>query len=622
MIVFNEENNLARCLSSITHIADEVVIVDTGSTDNTVQIANAFQAKVIPYVWEGDFSAARNFALDHATKEWILVLDADEILQGIDITPYMENNDVGGYMVRFLNYYGHYDKNSYFTDFSCRLFRNHPSIRFQGAIHEEISTSLKTNGWNIKNSEITLHHFGYIHNNEKKQRKHERNVSIINKSMIATPKDPRLTYALGVEYLQAEKYKKAYDIFMQLLRGISPSADYAPDIVLKSVHLLRSFQKNEEALELAEQGLEHYSDFADLYDAKAAILMDLHHYPAAIHSLEQSCSCPAHTFYSSQAGTGSFRTLYTLGEANEKLFNFETAVEHYRASLNTCPAYQPAWGRYLLWSTAPFVSTSTFINDIKNWKDSLQTGQWLTMMKILVASSQRDKWETAKQHIPEPILKELHVWHPLAEALTLSIKGQKKSAASHLIRQKKTFHLEEVLFIWCVYYEESLDHQKWLETYVHDFSLIKDLYTCMMQGYNDEYKGAVTLAKWMFLEGRMVNGYIRFTRSLDSCNSLPLIHLYLFPNFPAQDLEKITDHLSVNTEKQSVEECLAISLLQLKCGKHRQSQKLLKKLMERAPSSPLPRLVTLLSYQSKTASPPIIDINNLLTHLTCLNNGI
>src|SRR5204863_5400745 len=78
MIVKNEERFLRNCLESVKDIVDEMVIVDTGSTDSTLDIAREYGAKVIPHVWKDDFSEARNVSLDHATGDWALWLDADE----------------------------------------------------------------------------------------------------------------------------------------------------------------------------------------------------------------------------------------------------------------------------------------------------------------------------------------------------------------------------------------------------------------------------------------------------------------------------------------------------------------------------------------------------------------
>src|SRR5262249_54910071 len=80
IIVKNEESNLRRALESVASCVDEIVIVDTGSTDNTVEVARSYGAKVLAFEWSDDFSAARNCAIENTESPWILTLDADEYL--------------------------------------------------------------------------------------------------------------------------------------------------------------------------------------------------------------------------------------------------------------------------------------------------------------------------------------------------------------------------------------------------------------------------------------------------------------------------------------------------------------------------------------------------------------
>src|SRR3990167_648830 len=90
MIVKNEEKYLGQCLNSVKEIVNEVIITDTGSTDKTKEIAKKFKAKIFDFKWNDDFSEARNESLKHATKEWILVLDADEIINRDDLNKIKE----------------------------------------------------------------------------------------------------------------------------------------------------------------------------------------------------------------------------------------------------------------------------------------------------------------------------------------------------------------------------------------------------------------------------------------------------------------------------------------------------------------------------------------------------
>ncbi|WP_337960802.1 glycosyltransferase family 2 protein [Caloramator sp. mosi_1] len=90
MIVKNEENNIAKCLNSIKDYVDEIIITDTGSTDNTKEIAKSFTDKIFDYNWNNNFADARNFCISKAKNDWVLVLDADEVVIEFDIKNILE----------------------------------------------------------------------------------------------------------------------------------------------------------------------------------------------------------------------------------------------------------------------------------------------------------------------------------------------------------------------------------------------------------------------------------------------------------------------------------------------------------------------------------------------------
>ena len=185
MIVRNEARNLGACLWSIRPLVDEVVIVDTGSTDGTKTIAQRFGAKVHDFTWCDDFSAARNFALDRSDGEWILYVDADERLTHGDrdgLLPLLADPAAVALMVRLS---AHRD----FTPFQeLRLFRNLSSIRFEGVIHETIwpgvLTEIDHHKRHIVDSGLEFAHVGY----EGDQRpKHLRNLPLLEASVQTDP---------------------------------------------------------------------------------------------------------------------------------------------------------------------------------------------------------------------------------------------------------------------------------------------------------------------------------------------------------------------------------------------------------------------------------------------------
>ncbi|MFN3134674.1 MAG: glycosyltransferase family 2 protein, partial [Candidatus Kryptonium sp.] len=188
MIVKNEEKFLPGCLESVKNIVDEIIIVDTGSTDKTIEIANSYNAKVFHLEWKGDFSQARNESIKHATGDWILILDADERLdpgQETKIKKYLNLNFDGLY-VRIISA----DKNGNLsaTEYP-RLFRKINGIKFERKIHEQISPSILKLGGKLAKTDITITHLGYGQDDETMRKKYERNLQILLEELEENPDD-------------------------------------------------------------------------------------------------------------------------------------------------------------------------------------------------------------------------------------------------------------------------------------------------------------------------------------------------------------------------------------------------------------------------------------------------
>lgn len=183
MIVKDEEKYIRRCLESAKDIFDEIIIVDTGSKDQTVQIAGTFGAKTVSCQWQDDFSIPRNISLEHATGDWIFILDADEWLgpeSKRQIESLIRKKDIPGYRVLIQL---HPD----WTEMkSVRLFRNLPDLRFRGVFHEMLTFS-EEQRYRIRMSDITIHHEPWTE--EKERNKLPRNESMLQKHLTEFPRD-------------------------------------------------------------------------------------------------------------------------------------------------------------------------------------------------------------------------------------------------------------------------------------------------------------------------------------------------------------------------------------------------------------------------------------------------
>ncbi|MCK5944351.1 MAG: glycosyltransferase family 2 protein, partial [Planctomycetes bacterium] len=201
MIARNEERFLGSCLEHARGAFDEFVLVDTGSTDRTVEIAESFGAKVVHDPWDDDFSRPRNRAIEAATGDWILVLDADEFLVGDAserIRELVQNPAALGYHLRFTNLY---TGGKTIGVMMVRLFRNLPGIAYENVIHEQVTPSLQAIGGplglTLLGAEIEVEHHGYTEEVMTDRGKNERNERLFLKQMEQQPDDVYGHYKYG-----------------------------------------------------------------------------------------------------------------------------------------------------------------------------------------------------------------------------------------------------------------------------------------------------------------------------------------------------------------------------------------------------------------------------------------
>ena len=211
MIVKNEERFLSTCLESVEGLVDEIIIVDTGSSDDTIQIAQRFKAQVFHREWKGDFSEARNASLKHATSDWILVLDADEMLDkksGGQLRKTLRQTEYFGFFFCIYNL-----KDDGFVSgrhFTVRLFQNQEGIRFVGKIHEQILPMGR-----LAYSGMRIHHFGYDLDRESMKIKNQRNAHMLKEALAKSGKDPVLRYHMANIHLLLGEYEQAIEHAME-----------------------------------------------------------------------------------------------------------------------------------------------------------------------------------------------------------------------------------------------------------------------------------------------------------------------------------------------------------------------------------------------------------------------
>jgi glycosyltransferase involved in cell wall biosynthesis len=185
LIIRDEADVIADCLSSLIGHVDEIILVDTGSRDQTIEIAYRFPVKLHHFTWCDDFSAARNFALQQATSNWILYIDADERLEiprHDQFTELLSERDKVGWRLRL------YPRIGWTAYSELRLFRNDPRIRFAGVIHESIWPAVdavaSADGLDVGICDLRLHHIGY---ETDQSIKNSRNIPLLRDLLVQNP---------------------------------------------------------------------------------------------------------------------------------------------------------------------------------------------------------------------------------------------------------------------------------------------------------------------------------------------------------------------------------------------------------------------------------------------------
>lgn len=233
MITKNEEKYLEQCLNSVKEIVDETIVLDSGSTDKTKEIAKKFNAEVFDFKWNDDFSEARNESLKHATKDWILVLDADEIINKDDLEKIknaIENAEesIAGFALEQRSYINNYFEGAlkndsdfelvkkypfYISNFLVRLFRNKLNLKFKNKVHELIEDSITEKGLKYENSNIIIHHFGSLKDENFIAETAEKYSRIILRQLEEEPENARYNYQAARMYLGKNDFSNALKYF-------------------------------------------------------------------------------------------------------------------------------------------------------------------------------------------------------------------------------------------------------------------------------------------------------------------------------------------------------------------------------------------------------------------------
>jgi tetratricopeptide (TPR) repeat protein len=338
MIARDEEDCLERCLAGAAPLVDEIVLVDTGSTDRTPEIARAFGARVERHSWTGSFAEARNRALDLAGGDWVLALDADEEIHAGDrhalrglVADGPDQPAPEGYFLPVLSYVGAEPGDEYITDLRLSLFRRRPAYRYRGLLHEDIVESIREAAATeaaaagtspagpprLPVAPVRILHYGYLDGRWTRKDKSHRNLTILRAELAARPEEPFLRYVLGAELMGLQDPLGALREFEAAARRWTPAEPRHSDLLRKMALCHVALARFGQARAVLVRALDLYPDYTDLWLILAGVELTLGRPAESARAFRRCLDLgPPPPRYASFEGVGDVRAYLGLAQVS------------------------------------------------------------------------------------------------------------------------------------------------------------------------------------------------------------------------------------------------------------------------------------------------------------------
>lgn len=333
IITKNEAEHLDKCLKSLSAYPFEIIVVDTGSSDNSKEVARKYTDKVFDFEWINDFSAARNFSISRASHNMIFVLDTDELLVEFDLDKIQQliaehPKSVG--LIKRLDYFEIDGEKHCQTTIIDRLF-NRKYYHYERPIHEILvpTANLSTASYTLP---IVADHFGYIGTAEKLYEKSMRDINLLLPEIEKAPNEPYYYFQMAQSYLCMREHEHAFEYFqMALERNPAPEEDYTRILVCNYGNMLLDRGKSEEASSLLSF-YEYYGNNADYLCMIGVMYLQRTQLLKALPEFVKALSAPSRDSVESRVIS------YYIGYIYESFQQKDIAKQHYQK----CGEFEPA----------------------------------------------------------------------------------------------------------------------------------------------------------------------------------------------------------------------------------------------------------------------------------------
>jgi FkbM family methyltransferase len=351
LIVRDNARTIEACLRSIQPYVDELVVVDTGSRDETPRIAERLGARVFHFPWPDSFAVARNESLRHARGRWVFWMDSDDTI-----------DEANGRKLRALAL-GEHDPSvlGYVMQVHCprpgpdgvdevtvvdhvKLFRNRPGLRFERRIHEQIIPAIRRAGGEIAWSDVFVVHSGYDHGPEAQRRKKERDLRLLHLELQEEPDHPFTLFNLGMTYADTGEHDRAVSHLRRSIARSGPGESHLRKAYALLAHSLQKLGQLGDAWTTCQDGLRLFPKDVELLFRQAGLLHERGQLVEAVRAYEGLLLATEQRHFSSVVrGLQGYLARHNLAVALTDLGEPYHAQEQWRLVVAEVPHYRPGW---------------------------------------------------------------------------------------------------------------------------------------------------------------------------------------------------------------------------------------------------------------------------------------
>jgi glycosyltransferase involved in cell wall biosynthesis len=385
MIVKNEEKNLAPCIESIKPVVDEIIVVDTGSVDDTREIAEGLGAKVFEFPWCDDFAVARNESIKRATGDYILWLDADDRISPEDreglklLKKRLPSSRDMACMLRILN---QKTDGETAVSYQLRIFPNVKGVCFEGCVHEQIFPSLNRLGIKVVEEDVHILHTGY-EDEETIKVKAERNLHILLHSTQGRDRTPRENYHLAQSYFGIEDYRRCIEC-LEMAVSAGKKEYFYKQLFVMAANCYIQLKKDDLAIKTLRLGITEFPDSGFLHYVLGAALTQLERYEEAIPLLRKAAELGIEIEGHPVLLNVKSILPYYYGKSLEGVGRLEEAAGAYKRALEADPSNAGALRElgFLMSKLAKFEDAMVFFEQAKENSPDVERGIWLALAKL------------------------------------------------------------------------------------------------------------------------------------------------------------------------------------------------------------------------------------------------